>query len=380
MSTSYQALVPEIKRRLVEEFQNENTSDTDVLLGLPYPFTASGKDHRNALYYWDTFFINQALIKFKLIDQARHNVENLIYLYRKLNFIPLSSHVHLNADFHPPLLPWMVRDIYRATGDKEWLRRVLPDAVREFQFWTTKPHTSSSGLYRYSMPKTGGTTGPENRGPLCSMRFPKPDQVNPVDLNAILYRNAKLLYDLQIEDSGQGDEQIIAKSEHIKKLFEICWDNQENFYFDNDLENKSLMNSKTLAGYMPLFVEMIDKNRAKTMIKQLEHFNSPGGLAFTANPAQADPTGANASIVTAPCVYFIVKGMCDYEYMEDALDIANRWLSMVTEVYEKTGEFWEWYDVSKRTHKADNGLENTPVMGWTAGTFIALMDTLGLEL
>ncbi len=379
MSNQYQAILPELKDKILG-YQLENTKDTETLIGLPYPYTASGQDKRNALYYWDTFFINQALIKFKLVENARYNVENLIYLYRQLHYIPTSNHKQPAHYYHPPLMPWMIRDVYRATGDKEWLRRMLPHALDEFHTWTTKPHTSPSGLFRYHA-KEENTQNIESvdKGLMCSLRFDNLNNVNPVDLNAILYRNAKLLYDLQIEESGKGDESLLHKSQQIKKLLEICWDPEENFYFDNDFTNKTHIKIKSLSGFMPLFVEMVDGGRAKILIQQLKLFAQPGGLSFTDKDYNLTSAGLQYPLTTAPCIYFIIKGLCDYEYMEDALDIGSNWLDMIYDTFKSSGEMWEWYNTSTKSVKPENGIANTPVMGWTAGTYIALLDTLGLH-
>ncbi len=384
MSENYQSLIPEIEKRFKQDFWQENNADTNELLGLPYPYTVSGKDSRQALFYWDTFFINQALLHFKMIDEARHNVENLIFLFRKLNFIPTSNHKTLPNYVQPPLLPWMIRDIYRATGDKEWLRRVLPEAIKEFNIWTTKPHTSPTGLYRYSKKYIPADTEQEPETAkqynlICSQRFKNVDSINPVDLNAILYRNAKLLYDLQIEINGHGDDILLQKSDHIKNIMDMFWDEKESFYFDNDLENKQLIKVKTLSGFMPLFVEMIDKSRAKALTAQIKHFVGPGGLSFTDKDYSSNIPALKYPLITAPCIYFIIKGLCDYEFMEDAADIGTSWLDMVFEIYQSTGEMWEWYNIQDKSVKTSNGIPNTPVWGWTAGTFIALIDALGLR-
>jgi neutral trehalase len=73
----------------------------------------------------------------------------------------------------------------------------------------------------------------------------------------------------------------------------------------------------------------------------------------------------------------IIKGLSDYEYMEDAADIGFSWLDMVYEVYQQTGEMWEWYNVKEKSIKLAS-VENRAVLGWTARTYIALLDPLGL--
>ena len=104
---------------------------------------------------------------------------------------------------------------------------------------------------------------------------------NPVDLNALLYRNAKLIYDLQIEVDGAGDDDLLNKSEHIKKLYNIFWDKKTNFYFDNNFAEKRLSRVRSLAGFMPMFVKMVNDETAGLMQKNVLDFLAPGGLTIT---------------------------------------------------------------------------------------------------
>ncbi len=383
MPQNFHSLIPEIKKRMNDEFLRETSADTEELLAVPYPYVVPAKKERDALFYWDTYFINLGLIRMKMIDQARHNVENLIFLLRKFGFVPASNRKDLLTISHPPFLPWMVRDVYRATGDKEWLRRTLPDVAAEYRFWTNKAHTTANGLYRYALAKGDPATDEKalemESGWIGSPRFEDLSHCNPVDLNALLYRNAMIIYDLQIEAEGKGDESLLQKSKQIQKLMEFCWDETDGFYYDNDFHKKQLRKVKTMAGFFPIFVEMVPQKRARLMQKQLKSFVQPGGLACMDKTYGSGPSPWNYPLCYAPLMYFTIKGLCDYEIMEDAADIGTNWLTMVAEIYQNTGEFWEWYDVAEKSVKASNSVPNRPIMGWTAGVFIALIDALGLE-
>ena len=378
MSQNYHSLVSEFKSRIESDLIVETPTDTEEFVGLPYPYVVPGKGEKAALYYWDTYFTNYGLIKMKLLEYARNNVENLFFLLRKFGYVPASNRKDMLSYSQLPMLPWMVRDIYRATGDKEWLRRHVADLVKEFNFWTTKPHTTPSGLYRYVADGEDARATEAESGWVRSPRFDDARNYNPVDLNAILYRNAMIIHDLQVEVDGKGDKKLLAKSDHIKKLADICWDAEQGFYFDNDWANKKLSRVKTLAGFTPLFVEMIDEEKAASLQKNLKSFLGPGGLASTDHDYGQEASPWNHPLVCAPYIYFIIKGLCDYDYMEDAADIGTCWLDMVVQVYEKTGNLWDWYNVKEKSHESANGLANHPVMGWTAGTYIALIDALGL--
>jgi neutral trehalase len=188
-----------------------------------------------------------------------------------------------------------------------------------------------------------------------------------------------MIYDLQVEADGHGDDQLLLKSNHLKKLMELCWDENRSEYTDNNFAEKKLSQVRTLASFMPLFVEMVDETRAKQIHGHLKEFGAPGGCYLTDHPYDNLNSAWNHPLIQAPYVYTTVKGLCDYELMEDAADIGTSWLGMVQEVYEKTGETWAWYNAENRSHIHSGGIENVPLLGWTAGVYAELIECLGLD-
>lgn len=378
MSEHFQSLLPDLKRRMENEFVREIHEDNRDLIAVPYPYITPGEEKKNALYYWDTFFINLGLLRLKMIDQARYNADNLIFLCRKLGFVPASNLKSMLHFSQLPLLPWIIRDIYRATGDKDWLSRVLPDVISEYTYWTNKPHTSPTGLYRFFSRNDKTAEESTESCWITSARFMNVNNYNPLDLNALLYRNAKLIYDFQIEVDGSGDSNLLKKSDQIKRLYDICWDDNINFYFDNNFAEKKLSPIKSLASFVPLFVKMIDNEKAALLQKHIKNFVAPGGLSITDKKYHDKTSAWDYPITCAPYIYFVTKGLSDYDFMEDAADIGTSWLEMVYQIYQQTGEMWEWYNVNEKSTNSTTGIKNTKILGWTAGTFIALLDTLGL--
>ncbi len=377
--SKYPSLIPEIEKKIQTQIIETN-SDTDALIGLPYPYLASGRGNGKSLFYFDTFFTNLGLIKLNQIDLARHNVENLVFMGRKNGYIPASNEKCMQGILHLPFLPWMVRDVYRATGDKGWLNKMLPDLLDEFRMWTTKPHTTPTGLYRY-VAKSSAQTSSEKIDDcwINTHEFTEITHFNPVNLNALLCRNAKLIYDLQVEVEGEGDKSLLSKSDHILNLLDICWDNDNGFFYDNDFVKKELTDVKTLSAFLPLFVEIVKNERAHKLNTHLNSFLGAGGIACSPKGADGEALKWRYPLSIAPYIYIIIKGLIDYDFMEDAADIGANWLDMVIENYEKTGKFWEWYNVEEGGIEFSAGMKNKPLWGWTAGTFIALIDTLGLE-
>ena len=372
-------LIPVFKERIEKEFIREQTKDTDELFGVPYPYLAAGKNEKDGLYYFDTYFANIGLIRMKMVDLARHNVDNLIYLLRSHEYVPASNRKTLPYISQPPMLPWMVRDIYRATGEKEWLRRVLPNVIKEFQYWTDKAHRTPSGLYHYVAlgVSTEKSEAKDEMACVNGPRFKDSLDINPVDLNAILARNAEIIFDLQKEAEGNGDESILNRAGTIKKMLELCWNQEEDFYFDNKYIEKALSNVKALTSFAPLFTKLVPKERATIMQRNLADFVQPGGLTCLDKPYDS-PSAWNFPLCYASCFYMTVRGLFNYDFMEDAADLGTNWLQMVTQVYDQTGELWDWYNAKDKSHQMQN-LGNSPVMGWTMGVYVALADELGLE-
>jgi len=129
---------------------------------------------------------------------------------------------------------------------------------------------------------------------------------------------------------------------------------------------------------MPLFVEMVDQGRARRMAQQLKWFVAPGGLTITGSAGRPPSAPWSHPLCYAPYLYMALKGLCDYEMMEDAADIGLNWLTLVVEQYEKTDECWEWYNAVERSAVCP-GVENRAMLGWTAGAYIAVVELLGLD-
>lgn len=127
--------------------------DSADLIGLPFPYatpTLKGNQLFQEMYYWDSYFINRGLLAYgthpqrsgestadelAAVQQAIHNVNNLLFLVKKLGFVPNANRYSMTNRSQPPLLGAMVADLYRATRDTAWLRQALPILEKEHDWW-----------------------------------------------------------------------------------------------------------------------------------------------------------------------------------------------------------------------------------------------------
>lgn len=138
-------LPPEVKARP----QLEGGIDAHGLLYLPHPYVVPG-GRFNEMYGWDSHFINLGLLAAGRIDQARQMVENHLYQVRHYGRVLNANRTYYLTRSQPPFLASMVADVFRHTGDQDWVRQAWLALEETYRFWTEEPHlTPTTGLSRY---------------------------------------------------------------------------------------------------------------------------------------------------------------------------------------------------------------------------------------
>ena len=68
--------------------------------------------------------------------------------------------------------------------------------------------------------------------------------------------------------------------------------------------------------------------------------------------------------------YIVVKALENYRYTEHSERIANKYISLVENQFEKTGRLWEKYDAVTGGIGESAEYETPEMMGWTAGVYV----------
>ena len=119
------------------------------LLYLPHPYVVPG-GRFNEMYGWDSYFILLGLLRDGELELARGMTENFFYEIEHYGKILNANRSYYLSRSQPPFLSRMVAEIYRLTGDKNWLQRAIPFIEQTHKFWTTEPHlVTQTGLSRY---------------------------------------------------------------------------------------------------------------------------------------------------------------------------------------------------------------------------------------
>ena len=151
------------------------------------------------------------------------------------------------------------------------------------------------------------------------------------------------------------------------------WDEKKGFYFDYDYKKHKKFNIWTLAGFFPLFTELADKKQALQLKKRLKYFEKKGGLVTTRKRYLKDNDRQwDYPIGWAPLHWVVIKGLQNYAFKNDAERIAQKWLNTCNKVYNKTGKFWEKYDVVKQDIGKVGRYAIQSGFGWTNGVFVKI--------
>lgn len=383
MKSKYKNCINYIKNNQ-KELTSYFPKDKDIHLGLPNPFISPSSNKaifENDQFYWDSYFIILGLMVTRQIDLAKGMVENLAYLYKKFNIIP-SRNRHYNLSIsQPPFFTAMILEVFNKTKDKDWLQNMTEVAERELKnYWmdTKKVHKVHKGLSRYrDLWHTHLTAEYESGWDETSRFYKKCLNFLPVDLNSLLYKyevDLSLIYKL-LDDKIKSKDYSNRAKKRKTLINELMWNEEKGFYFDYDYKNKKQSNFYSLAGFYPLWSGLATKSQAKKMRENLSKFEYGGGLANTQKENLSNlfkqwdyPNGwPNQQ-------WIVIKGLLNYGFRKDAERIADKWLEINRKVYEKTGAFWEKYNVVTMDRGKDGRYPTQKGFGWTDGIFIKLLD------
>ncbi len=382
-------------------------NDEGTLIGLPYPYTCP-TTHAvlHELYYWDTFFTNKGLILSGKAHQAKNNVDNLLFLVNKYGFVPGGNRTYYLANSQEPFLSHMVYDIYQYYKDPVWLRSAYELLVKEYmQHWQTDRMTPS-GLNNYNGKILSESEkirlyelGHKRIGDMSVIYGDRSDDMeyivkcqcadgesgwdcNPrmigrkilgnwVDCNSNLYAYEKnfayFCRELSIDDAEKWEAAAEKRANLMRKLM---WNGECFNDYDFDADKKLTLLST--ACFYPLAAGLCTNQEAEisknTLLEKLEYDFGLSTCEINSLPGNYQWNYPNGW----PCQQFMaVKGLDNYGFTDDAQRIAKKYITTVENVFEKTGELWEKYNVVDGTIKVRAEYKMPTMMGWTAGTYMA---------
>lgn len=387
-----------------------NPIDKDGLLGLPKPYnvpTVMGEKMFKELYYWDTYFTNVGLLEDQQFEQAKNNVDNVIFIVNRFGKMLNGSKLSYLNRSQPPYLSMMVADIYKYGADKAWLKKAVETLEKEYKFWMTE-RISPSGLNRYS----NSATEKEKIGMAnyLKTRFNNPTLLDglssaeiikmgshftaeaesgwdfnprfmnrcedfcPIDLNSNLYiyeTNFAKFYSILNQKSNVLKWKKLAKKRQIL-MNKFCFDASRNCYFDYDFVNDKKSTVISAANFSVLFANLANASQAKGVVQILPLLETEFGVrACEINDYKLSYQWGDVN-GWAPLHYLAVTGLRNYKLNADANRISTKYITLVCRNFEKTNNLWEKYNIEDGSVNTNNEYKMPAFLGWTAGVFIYL--------
>lgn len=220
----------------------------------------------------------------------------------------------------------------------------------------------------------------------------------PIDLNCLLcqleIQLAKYYSLLAQQGKKQGKKQ--DKSSHYQEkaavrvaaINKYMWSARMGYFFDYDLAAQAISPVKSLAGVLPLFIQIATPAQAAQVADIIEsEFLREGGLITTVQTSlQPSPQKSgqqwDAPNGWAPLHWFTVQGLIHYQHKSQHQPLADtimrRWVNTVATFFAHSGKIMEKYDVCQPVNQATGGEYDVQEgFGWTNGVTQVLYQWLG---
>lgn len=418
-----------------------------------FPFVVPG-DRFNEMYGWDSYFENIGLLIDGKIELAKSMVVNFDYQITHYGKILNANRSYYLTRTQPPFYSSMIREVFEAmpVKDTNWLGQKLKTCIKEYEtvWMETGKRLTENGLNRFHAQGIGlppetemghyddilkpfahaaKLSIPEYEKLYYQRKIENPEldayfvhdrsvresghdttyrleaicaQLNPVELNAMLYKYetdfAALISDnfndnFQIEDRNYNSKYWLLKAETRKNLMNhFLWNEDIGCYFDYNFKSQEQNIFLSATSFFPLWANIATKSQAKKMVENcLPKLIFLGGIAGSSKEALSSigedqmqrqwdfPNG------WPPHQIIIWQGLLNYGYKTIAHELIYRWLWMITKnACDYNGTVPEKYNVVSASHKvfAEYGNQGTDFeyitregFGWMNASF-----QLGMQL
>lgn len=328
-----------------------------------YRMISPSKGYFLGIWNWDSAFHAIGMIDFD-IEIAKEQIEGFLQFQKADGLLPdviWEDGRIVDAYSKPPVMAYAAFKVYEACGDTEFLKKVYPKLVLNEKFWSEKRF--HNGMFHYDADRSDGCddkqynlrvgyeTGWDN-----SPRWDGgPQNLWPVDLNCFMVMTYRSLSEMA-KVLNLGFEEWLNKEKRLTANIEkYLWNERLNAYTDYDFVKNTSSDVLSPASFMPLFIEISSKERARDMdIIARKHFLPGMPTVAYDNPEYS------THYWRGPCwintAYFAAKGLKNYGFNETAETVKNTVLEWL---YKDGDTFHENYN-----SKTGEG-QNNPDFSWS---------------
>ncbi|MBF0298276.1 MAG: hypothetical protein HQK51_06125 [Oligoflexia bacterium] len=389
------------------------------LLKTPYPVIIPAGRFQEP-YYWDSYFGVKGLLSSGRLEIAQMQVENFLDFIQRFGLVPNGGRDYYLSRSQPPFLSSLIKEVYDASileatkiNDfkrikqiKDWLaKRAYPLLKLDYKnFWmnSNTRYDEKTGLNHHwdsiNLPrperhsfdnesKLGNSYRDVRASAESGLDFTETlgketSSTAGVLLNSMLYKTEKDLEFFANELDISSDSLDFKKryNQRHESMDKYLWNAEKGCYNNYNLKTGERIPILSADTFTPLYVGMVDANKAKLIREKLTILEKNGGIMsseLTSSPHQWD--GNNG---WAPFQMIAMQGLKNYGYEDDAKRIAQKWTNLIAKVYIENGAIYERMDVDKLSKPEVDESKYPPQQGflWTNSSFVwALKDILQLK-
>ncbi len=399
------------------------------LLPLPNPYIVPG-GRFGEIYYWDSYFTMLGLKESGRVDMIENMINNFAYLINTYGHIPNGNRSYYISRSQPPFFSLMVELLASIKGDKIYQTYLSP-MEKEYSFFMEGADKLKPGeahrrvvklkdgtiLNRYwddaATPRPEGfkedvaVAERSGRDKEEMYRNLRAGAESGIDFSSRWFDDKKDITTIEVIDFVPPDlnslmlhlEQMIAKARKLKKdmaganqmmnkvskreaaINKYCWNKQLNYYTDYNFKKQKQNNVVTPAGMYPFCImkkttSLNQKcSRAISMLKK--KLLQPGGIQTTESNTGQQWDAPNG---WAPLEWMTIWGLerCGQSML--AREIAQRWVKLNSDVFDRTGKLMEKYNVANTGLEAGGGeYGGQDGFGWTNGILLLLINKYHLH-
>lgn len=393
--------------------------DYSSLIPLPHRFIVPGGRFREC-YYWDTYFTLLGLEpdNVSLRDEC---VANLGHLIDRFGFVPNGNRSYYLSRSQPPVF-FAAVSLIDPDNPARAFARYLPQMCKEYQFWMAGENDvvpghahrrvvkidNSTVLNRYwddrDMPRDESYWHDRTAADGCRARSAaeyyreirsacesgwdfssrwivgpgglescETTSIIPVDLNSLLF-GLECAIEAGARRTGNDTlaREFRSRADRRRLAMEaILWNEKLGFYDDYDWRRRRLRNALTPAVLFPLCYDLATSTQARRTAESIaQNLLKPGGLVTSQIHTSQQWDAPNG---WAPLQWIAVDGLSKYGHLDLAVNIASRWLAMVSDVYSDKGCMFEKYDVIAKRPGCGGEYPIQSGFSWTNGVTAALL-------
>lgn len=223
-----------------------------------------------------------------------------------------------------------------ATGDWEWLRPLYDSLGKVIDYRRQTQRDSISGLYYWEIAMQSGA----DNNP--AMNYFKDDSRSFISTDASAFQYGELLAQAAIAShlgKAEDAEALRKEAGELKSaLNEICWNEEDQCYYNVDRESRDQYRRIGYSTFVPLFYRMAPRDKGEAMIRRYmlseDHLKSPHGFR-SLSKSDVDYNNKNIIVpfsnwqgpIWGICSYIYSVGLHNYGFDDDvawmALEVGN---------------------------------------------------------